>query len=246
MTPDTLLLLAAAAALAGAVNAAAGGGSLITFPALVWSGLGAVPANVTSTVAMWPSYAGAAAGYREDLPGRPYFGAGAPAAFAGGATGALLLLTTPSEIFDAIVPVLVVMASALLLLPPFPQAPDEPPPRFRPASLQVAMFLAGAYGGYFGGGLGIVLLAVLTRYLPGDLHQLNAAKVVLSLLINTVAVGAFAVAGPVEWRAVMVMLPAALLGAYLGARVTRRIPAVWLRRGVAGFGIMAGVLMWVQ
>jgi uncharacterized membrane protein YfcA len=243
-----LALVALAALLAGAVNAVAGGGSLVLFPALLATGLPALAANVTNTVALWPGYLGTVTGYRAELRGQARRAAACSASVGvGAAVGAALLLTTPEDVFDAVVPFLVVAASLLLAL----QAPVGRLVHRLPGSgggarsplLHVGLVLAGVYGGYFGGGLGVVLLAVLAVLLADDLQRLNGLRSMLSLAVNTVALVAFVALGPVSWPAVAVAAPASLLGGYAGARAARRLPAVGLRALVVAFGLAVGIAL---
>ena len=245
-----LLLVGAAATVAGGLNAVAGGGSLLLFPALLAAGLPALAANVTTTVSIWPGYVGTAVGYRTELQGqRRAVVVLAVTALLGGATGAALLLTTPESVFEAVVPALVILASLLLAL----QTRVTRWVRGVPGSagglqsplLHAALFLAAVYGGYFGGALGVILLAVLAVLLPGNLQRLNALRAVLSLLVNTIALGAFALFGPVDWQVVAIAAPASLVGGYVGARVARRLPVQGLRTGVVVFGLAVGVALLV-
>jgi uncharacterized membrane protein YfcA len=248
VTATELLLVGVVALLAGGLNSVAGGGSLLLFPALVAAGLPPLAANVTTTVSVWPGYVGTAAGYRAELRGqRSSVLALAATVLLGGGAGALLLLTTPESLFEAVVPALVVAASLLLALQErvtrwvstVPGAAGG----LRSPLLHVALFLAAVYGGYFGGALGVVLLAVLAVFLAGDLQRLNALRSVLSLLVNTVALAAFALFGPVAWTVVAVAAPACLLGGYVGARLARRLPVRALRGAVVVFGLAVGVAL---
>jgi uncharacterized membrane protein YfcA len=248
VTATELALVGVVALLAGGLNSVAGGGSLLLFPALVAAGLPPLAANVTTTVSVWPGYVGTAAGYRAELRGqRSSVLALAATVLLGGGAGALLLLTTPESLFEAVVPALVVAASLLLALQErvtrwvstVPGAAGG----LRSPLLHVALFLAAVYGGYFGGALGVVLLAVLAVFLAGDLQRLNALRSVLSLLVNTVALAAFALFGPVDWTVVAVAAPACLLGGYVGARLARRLPVRALRGAVVVFGLAVGVAL---
>ena len=250
MTPADVGLLSVAGLLAGTVNAVAGGGSLISFPALLAVGYPSVTANVTNTVALWPGYAGSVAGGRDELRGlaqrmRSFV---VPAVL-GAISGAVLLLTTPSDVFRTIVPYLILMACLLLVLQPRLKAvvarrsgTDGAPHGSVP--LLATVFLASVYGAYFGAGLGVMLLGLLGVFLAERLQQINALKNVLSLLVNTVALVAFGLFGPVAWPAVLVVATTSLIGGYGGARVARHIPAPVLRFGVVAYGVViAGVLI---
>jgi uncharacterized membrane protein YfcA len=243
-----LLAVGAVALVAGALNAVAGGGSLLLFPALLAVGLPPLAANVTTTVSIWPGYVGTALGYRSELTGqRRRVLVLALTALLGGASGAVLLLTTPERLFSAVVPVLVLFAALLLAVQTrvtrwVQRVPGSAGGTGSPL-LHVALFLAAVYGGYFGGALGVILLAVLAVFLGGDLQRLNALRGVLSLLVNTVALVAFALYGPVDWSVVAVAAPACLAGGYLGARVARRLPVRVLRAVVVAFGLVVGVAL---
>lgn len=246
--PAALPAIAAVGLVAGAVNAVAGGGSLLLFPTLVAAGLPPLAANVTNATALWPGYLGAVAGYREQLRGsrRPALVLGTTALLGGG-VGAALLLATGEGAFAALVPFLVVGAALLLAAQPrlsrAVQGGRGPRGGLRSPLLHLAVLLAGVYGGYFGGLLGVLLLAVLAVLLGGPLPQLAALRSVLSLLVNTVALVAFAVLGPVDWSVVAVAAPTTLAGGWAGARVARRLPADALRWTVVVVGVLAGLAL---
>lgn len=248
MNVAELAFLAVAGLLAGVINAVAGGGSLLSFPALIYVGLPPLTANVSNSVGVWPGYLGTTLGYREELEGqRRRIVVLALPALLGGGTGAVLLLTTPPSVFERVVPVLVIGASLLLavqtLVTRWVQGLPGSAGAHRSPLLHVALFLAALYGGYFGGALGVILLAVLAVFLTEHLQRLNALKSVLSLLVNTVALIAFGLFGPVQWLAVAVIAPACLLGGYLGARVARRLNATVLRGVVVIFGVAVGIAL---
>jgi uncharacterized membrane protein YfcA len=239
-------LLAAAALVAGAVNAVAGGGSLVSFPALLAVGYPAVRANVTNTVALCPGYLGGSLGYRRELAGQ---GARVRAlgatSVAGALLGATLLLLSPAGLFEALVPWLIFLACGLLAAQPWlarvvRQRTERPGAAGRPLGLHASQFLAGAYGAYFGAGLGIMTLAILAIFLADRLQRLNALKGLLSLLINLVAAAYFALLAEVAWPAVLVMLAASLLGGQLGVVLARRLDDRVLRVLVVAFGAVVG------
>lgn len=252
VTPTAGALIAAAGFVAGAINAVAGGGSLVSFPALVASGLPPLSANVTNTVAVWPGYLGSTYAYRAELAdqgGRMIGLAGT--AVVGAAAGAVVLLVAPAEVFDAIVPALILAGSLLLLAQPrvavFVRARNERRTTgSSEAALHTSLFLAGAYGAYFGGGLGVILLAVLGIFLTDHLQRINALKTALSALINTVALVAFALFGPVHWASVAVVAPAALAGGYVGGRLARILSPATLRLTVVVFGIAVAAWLAVR
>jgi uncharacterized membrane protein YfcA len=191
------LLLGGAGLLAGGFNAVAGGGSLISFPALLAVGYSSVPANVTNTVALWPGYLGGAIGYRKelaaDVPRVVKFGI---TSVVGSAVGSLLLLTSPASAFTALVPWLILVATAIFAVQPVLAAKvtrrQAEGQDVGSALVYVGVLLSAVYGGYFGAGLGIMLLGVLGTLLPLGLQAINGLKNALSLAINTLAMAAFA------------------------------------------------------
>ncbi len=216
MSAVDLLIAAGVAFVAGVINSIAGGGSLILFPTLVALGLPTVAANVTNSVAQWPGYLGGVVGFRDEYAGQRSrlirFGI---IAALGGVTGSVLLLTTPSEAFDVVVPVLVLLASLLLAVQPLLtrrlQADHHEGPRRDPVWLHVALFFATVYGGYFGGALGVILVGVLGI----GLHRLklaNALKSALSAVTATVTLVVFGLFGPIDWAVIAVAAPASLVG----------------------------------
>ena len=247
---STVLFLLAAGFLAGAVNAVAGGGSLLVFPALLAVGLPPLAANVTNSVAQWPGYAGIVLGARPELAGqRGRIVSTAGVAVLGSGLGCALLLLLPGAVFDTVVPVLVLSASLLMAAAPRLRrwiGDPEPGASDRRSILLPAVFLASVYGGYFGGALGVILIAVLTLCAHDSLARLNAVKGALSLVIATVTVGVFALGAPVRWSAVALIAPSTLAGGYLGARLARRLPEPVLRWSVVLLGIAVAVYLWVD
>jgi uncharacterized protein len=249
-SPGSLTFLLVAGLIAGAVNAVAGGGSLLIFPSLLAVGLPPLAANVTNSVAQWPGYLGIVAGARRDLRGQgERILLTSAVAIVGAVLGCLLLLVLPSSVFDAVVPALVLLASALFAAQPLikrwigtpePGAPD------RLATLLPGVFLAAVYGGYFGGALGVILIATLSLCAHDSLARLNALKGLLSLVVATVSVVVFALGAPVDWNAVAVLAPSTLVGGYVGARVARRSPEGVLRWGVVVLGTTVGVYLLVS
>jgi uncharacterized membrane protein YfcA len=245
-----LLITAGVALLAGGINSIAGGGSLILFPTLVALGLGTVQANVTNSVSQWPGYLGGVVGFREEYAGqRRRLVRFSVVAALGGTAGSVLLLTTPSEAFDIVVPVLVLLASLLLAVQPLLtkqlQREQVDGAQRDPAWLYVALFLAAVYGGYFGGALGVILVGVLGL----ALHRLklaNALKSALSAVTATVSLAVFGLFGDVHWGVVAVAAPASLVGGFLGARIATRIPATPLRILIVGFGVAVSIYLFVR
>ena len=248
-SPWSLVFLLVAGLFAGGVNAVAGGGSLLVFPALLAVGFPPLAANVTNSVAQWPGYVGIVIGARQDLRGqRRRILLTSAVAVVGSAVGCVLLLVLPAAVFDAVVPALVLLASVLMALQPRikkwigapePGAPD------RSAALLPAVFLAAVYGGYFGGALGVILIATLSLCANDTLVRLNALKGLLSLVIATVTVVIFAIGAPVDWLAVALLAPTTLVGGFLGARLARRLPENVLRWVVVVLGLAVGITLLV-
>jgi uncharacterized protein len=246
-SPGSLAFLLIAGFVSGAVNAVAGGGSLLVFPALLAVGFPPLVANVTNSIAQWPGYVGVVAGQRQDLAGqRRRLVLSGSVAVVGSAVGCLLLLVLPGAVFDTVVPVLVLLAAALLALQPAIKrwigSPEADAPD-RLAALLPAVFVAAIYGGYFGGALGVILIATLSLCSHDSLKRLNAAKGVLSLTIATVTVVIFGLRAPVDWTAVAILAPTTLVGGFVGAKVARRLPENVLRWSVVTLGVAVGVYL---
>jgi uncharacterized membrane protein YfcA len=245
-----IALLAGAGVAAGGVNAVAGGGSLISFPALLAAGLSPVSANVTNAVAVLPGYLGGTIGYRAELEGqRPRAIALGVTTALGGLAGAALLLVTSEDLFEAIVPFLILAACALLAAQPWLSErirPSADPRAHRSPRLHAAAFAAAVYGGYFGAGLGIMLLAVLALAIDDALQRLNALKGLLSFVIGVASVAFFALFGPVDWAAAAIMAVASFAGGQGGVLVARRLPANVLRAFVVSFGVTAAVWLLID
>lgn len=253
MTPGDLALAAAAGLAAGGVNAMAGGGSLISFPALLAVGLPPVTANVTNTVALLPGYLASVLGGRDELaaqgPRARRFGLVSVLGAVGGAT---VLLTTPGDVFQAVVPFLILLACLLLVLQPRLAGVVQRRAAARgrtgqdTPALLLPVLLAAVYGAYFGAGLGVMLLGVLGVFLAERLAVVNALKNLLSLVINAVAVLAFSLFGPVAWGFAAAVAAGALLGGYGGARLARRVPSGVLRTLVVLYGVVVAVVLLAQ
>jgi hypothetical protein len=255
----TEAVLFGAAALAGAINAVAGGGTLVTFPALVWSGLLEKIANATSTVALWPGSMGGLWGYRRELHSCPrwMFLLVVPSVV-GGVTGAWLLLGTRSETFGAIVPYLILFATLLFLLQePIvsayrsrleqpPSDADRRPAGWAIVSVFLLQTVIAIYGGYFGAGIGILMLSTLSLLRIGNIHLMNGLKSLLAMCINGVAAGCFIYSGIIDdWTKAGAMIVGAVTGGYGGARVARALGQRAVRRAVVciGFAIAARMLL---
>lgn len=233
-------LLAGAAFGAGVLNAIAGGGSFLTFPALVFCGVPPISANATSALAVSPGYLGSTLGFRAELravPRRRLWREGLIASV-GGVAGALLLLLTPGRLFAGLVPWLLLFATAMFALGPWllgrlKQGQDLA--RWR----EPGLLLVAIYGGYFNGGLGILLMALYVLCGEPELQRVNALKNLNSLVLSWLSVAAFVVAGVIAWAPGLLMMAAATAGGFAGARLARRLPAAWVR----GLVIVTGLVM---
>ncbi|MEO8563096.1 MAG: sulfite exporter TauE/SafE family protein [bacterium] len=240
--------------MAGFVNAIAGGGTLLTFPALVAAGLSPLAANATSTVALLPAALSSMVGYRGELAGaRRWAALFALPSLIGGGIGALLLLHTSNATFERIVPWLVLGATALFLL----QRPllrivraggagtelgDEALSARRPSLALLAGQLAvGIYGGYFGAGIGILMLAALGLMGFTNIHRMNGLKNWGGFCINVVAAAGFALSGIVRWPVALGMAAGSVVGGYIGARAAQRVPQAVVRTAVAVVGVSSGL-----
>ncbi|WP_431859588.1 sulfite exporter TauE/SafE family protein [Azospirillum sp.] len=239
---STLLLIVAAYA-AGVVNAVAGGGSFLTFPALVFAGVPPVAANATSTVAVCPGALAGAYGYRNELSKLTEIDLPAfiGISLVGGLLGALLLLWTPDATFAVLIPWLLLFATALFAAGPKLAACIRRKTRLGPVGVLVVQFFIAVYGGYFGGGIGILMLATFGVFGLRDIHAMNGLKSLLSGCLNAIAVVAFVAGGAVYWTEALIMLVACVAGGYSGARIARRIPPAYLRK----FIILVGSAMTV-
>jgi uncharacterized membrane protein YfcA len=230
-----ILIIFLAGLVAGAMNAIAGGGSFISVPALIYVGIPSVSANMSSTVALYPGSITSAWAYRGNF--QTILNVSVKALFAatlaGGFAGALLLLLTPSSSFDKILPWLLLLGSVAFAFGPWIGRRLQRHWRPNAAFLLAAQFLLGIYGGYFGGAVGIMMMAVWSVMGLTDIRAMNAIKVVLVAAANTIAVLCFAFAGAVAWRETLVMLLAAALGGYVGARVALRLSGFQIRIGIS-------------
>lgn len=262
MPNESLPLLALAgvflaSALGGAVNAIAGGGTLLTFPALVGLGVPALTANATSTVALWPGALSSMWGYRGELRGaRAWVVRLTLPSVLGGAAGAALLLLTPADRFARIVPFLVLGATLLFLaqgplmrrLRARGRAPaagvvdaelaaDAIDPEVAPWLFILAQFGIGVYGGYFGAGIGILMLAGLGLMGFTNIHRMNGLKNWGAVCMNVVAAAIFAFSGIVNWPVALSMAVGGLLGGYAGARVAQRVGQQRVRTAIVCIGL---------
>jgi uncharacterized membrane protein YfcA len=250
VSPEEVVVLALVGGLAGAVNTIAGGGSLISFPALLALGFPPLVANVTNTTGLLPGYLGGTLAYRAELAERRARSRMlAATAVIGAVVGSVVLLTTPAEVFERLVPFLMLVACGLLLAKqPLSRLARRCEDRAAgrgasPAFAHATAFFGGVYGAYFGAGLGIMLIALLGIALDDAMQSLNALKGLLSLVINAVAALIFAVFGPVSWLAVVVLAGSSLLGGNLGGRAAKRLSDAMLRAAVVACGCGVAVVL---
>jgi hypothetical protein len=235
------------------VNAVAGGGTLITFPVLTAVGVPAVPANITNTVALCPGFLGASLAQRAALQGQRHrLPILAPAAALGGVLGGALLLATEEDTFRGIIPFLLLLASGLLAVQDRLRVWlvrwkwHHDPPHVSTARVALALFVGAVYGGYFGAGLGVMMLAMFGLLLDDSLTRLNALKSVLSMVINVAAALFFVFSGEVLWPVAAVMAAGALLGGAFGGRIVSRIRPETLRHVVVTIGVVAALIYFVR
>ena len=256
MATSHILLLLVAGLGAGTVNAIAGGGSLITFPALIATGLGQVAANVTNSVAVSPGYIASVYGSRTDLAalaevrGRRGLYSLIPTTIAGTAVGCTLLLITPAAAFKVIVPFLVLGAAAVLAFQQQLRSvvghPRDMSDRRRTLALHGMVGVGAIYGGYFGAALGVMLVAGLGLVLDDSLARISALKNAISTVVGLGTVIAFATFGPVHWRDVAILAPATIAGGYFGARFARRLRPAILRAVIVILGTIVGLVLLVK
>jgi uncharacterized membrane protein YfcA len=239
-----------AASVAGAINSVAGGGTLVSFPTLVWLGIPSINANATNTLAMWPGSLGSMWGYRRELKGTdarvwwlvlPSLG--------GGLVGAVLLYRTPTEVFDRLIPWLILFATCLFMA----QEPlqrrfnltqaSHPSEKHWLSWTMMFQFFVGLYGGYFGAGIGILMLAALSIMGHTDIHQMNGVKNVLAVCINGIAAVYFVLSGLILWHESIVMAIGAIAGGIAGAGLARRLGRTAVRHIVVAVGFAMALSM---
>lgn len=250
-----LAAIAAVSAVSGMVNSIAGGGTLLTFPALLGLGVTPVAANATSTVALWPGSFASMLGYRRELVGAEQWAIKfAVPSIAGGLTGAALLMATTDEQFRMIVPWLVFAATLLFAFQarlmgwlrrymeqPHGDAPIEPT-----RGMLAAQFLVSIYGGYFGAGAGIVMLAVFGLMGMTNIHRMNGLKNFNGICFNGIAALTFAVKGLVNWPIAVVMAIGSSVGGYAMSGLAQRVPQAWVRTAVSLIGISSAVWLFLS
>ncbi|MBE7212837.1 MAG: sulfite exporter TauE/SafE family protein [Gluconacetobacter diazotrophicus] len=244
MNPGQAAFIAGAGVLAGIINSVAGGGSFFTLPALVRCGVPTVQANTTSTVALWPGTMASFGAYRQEMASRRRMSAIlALVSILGGGIGAWILLHTPAATFDLLLPWLTLFATLLFtygrqVAARFKLSLGEHDDARSLVKTSALQFVIAIYGGYYGAGAGIMMLAVLSLLGMTNIHAMNALKTLLSASFNGVAVVIFIARGFVLWPEALTMMAGAVVGGYGGAWLARRLPAAWVR----GFVIVTGVL----
>jgi uncharacterized membrane protein YfcA len=246
-----ILALVAASFGAGVMNAMAGGGTIVTFPTLIFLGLPAIEANATSTVALLPGAASSLAGYWKDVSThRHWLTSLLLPSLAGGALGSVLLLMTPEKVFARLAPLLVLFATLLFAWQTVRAArvsDSEVHKRTMPFwAASAYQFGVAVYGGYFGAGIGILMLVVLGAMGLKDIHAMNGLKNFFGMSINIVAAGYFIVRGVVHWPEALVMIGGATVGGYAGARFARKIGKEKARGAVIVIGVLVAVLLYFQ
>lgn len=253
-TAAQLAAIAAVSAISGAVNSIAGGGTLLTFPALLGLGVPPVAANATSTVALWPGSLASMLGYRRELVGAERWALRlAIPSILGGLTGALLLMATSDEQFRAIVPWLVFGATLLFAVqgrmmtwlrghvsaPAHKESPIEPT-----RGMMAVQFLVSIYGGYFGAGAGIVMLAAFGLMGMTNIHRMNGLKNFNGICFNGIAAVTFAAKGLVNWPIALVMAIGSSAGGYAMSGLAQRVPQAWVRGAVSVIGLGSAVWLY--
>lgn len=241
-----IALVGIAAFFAGAMNSVAGGGTFFSFPALLAVGVPPVVANASNSVALWPASLSGAWAYREELARyKRYLIPLGIASLLGGAAGGLLLLNIQDATFSKLIPWLLLFATLLFAfsgkISGWLRGAQAGQPR-NSATALAGHAVVSVYGGFFGAGMGILMLASLAIAGHDDVHEINAIKNLLSAVIYSVTVLTFIIAGAVDWPYTLLMAATAILGGYLGARFARRIPALWLRRFIIVVGfVLTGI-----
>jgi uncharacterized membrane protein YfcA len=250
MTLLNAVLMLAAAFFAGVINSIAGGGTLLTFPVLVWLGLDPKVANATSTVALWPGLFGGMFGYRREMEdSRRMLVRLGVTSLIGGGVGAWLLIATPSPVFARLVPFLILFATVLFMSQGpvnrwlhLPSAEGESMRAWWSFAI-VVQFFSAVYGGYFGAGNGIWMLAAMGLLGMHDIHRANGIKNFLGICINCVAVISFSLAHLVDWPKALLMAGAALAGGYFGSRTAQRVGRTFIRRLIVFIGFTITIVM---
>jgi len=251
--PSSFIIFVAAF-LAGIINAIAGGGTLISFPALLWAGVNPIMANATNSAALWPGSFAGVIGFRRDLATvRRWLLLLTIPSLAGAALGAFLLLRTSTRTFSALIPWLILGATLLLAFQEVIgrrlkvlASGHENPTAGWVTFVFLFQFAVSVYGGYFGAGMGILMLAALGLIGLTDLHQMNGLKNLLAICINGLAAIYFAASGAVIWRDALLMAVAAVLGGFAGAKLAHRLGRRFVRGAVVAIGLAMTVVLFLK
>jgi len=245
------LILLGAGALAGAMNSVAGGGTIVTFPSLIISGLSSIVANATSTIALLPGTVSSVFGYRRNIPAvRQWLTLFGPVSLVGGLIGGILLVQTPSKVFDWLVPFLILFATILFMVNAtvaryFQPGGQKPSSRWLWGAT-LFQFGVALYGGYFGAGIGILMLASLGMLGFKDVHEMNTVKTILGFLINVVAAVYFVWSGIVDWGSAGTMAIGTIIGGFSGAHFAQKIRQRTVRRIITGIGLVLSAIMFYR
>jgi uncharacterized protein len=250
------LVLVLAGAVAGFMNAIAGGGTLVTFPSLLFLGLSSVVANATSTIGLLPAAVSSAVGYRSRIPSvRRWLTVFAPVSLVGGLAGGILLVRTPTRTFDGLVPFLILFATLLFMANQWFQrvageriaaARQAAPTRGWLAGAALFQAAVAVYGGYFGAGIGILMLASLGVLGFTDVNDMNALKVMLGFLINIVAAVYFVSSGLVDYSSAAIMAVGTIVGGYGGAHFAQRVRQRVVRGMITAIGLVISAVMFYR
>lgn len=273
MTILQAVALFVAGMLAGALNSVAGGGSLISFPTLLFAGVPAIPANATNAMAVWPGSMASIPPYRKDLSHeRRELLIFSLVSVVGGVLGAIVLLKTPPRLFEQLIPWLLLFATLIFAFggqitrlvrgqratlaadtadpadagKDAADTDDAPPSRRALAGVSVIQFAIALYGGFFGGGMGIMMLAGYALLGMRRIHTMNALKVAMASIINGVAVIAFAIAGKIYWAQALVMVVGAVIGGYGGATLAHYVPPRYVRWFAIAVGVVASAYLFYK
>jgi uncharacterized membrane protein YfcA len=252
MTTYEAILLFLAGALGGAINAVAGGGSFVTFPALLFARVGPLVANATSTIALWLGTTASGGAYRNKLKSsRRVILPLLATSIVGGLIGAFLLIKTPPQTFLRVIPWLMLAATLLFIFGKYLTSRISAGIGHDASSAAIAgasffQLIVGIYGGYFGGGMGIVNLAMLASLGMTDIHAMNALKVVLGSTTNGVATATFVLSGLIAWRQAIAMTLGALGGGYATAHFAQKLPQLWIRRFVIAAGLSTTIYFFIK
>jgi uncharacterized membrane protein YfcA len=242
---SSAIFLFAMGILGGIMNAVAGGGTFFVFPALLFTGVPPVPAKATNTVALWPGLAASVRAFWPRLSvTRRLLVPLVSTSLVGGVVGAALLIRTPADLFMRLVPWLMLAATVLFAVGPRLSRGSAGRGALETSTGRIALatlveLVVAVYGGYFSGGIGILILALLAALGMSDIHDMNALKIILTTIINGVAVVTFIAARAVYWQQALVILFGAVLGGHFGAHYSQRLPAAWVR----GFVLLVGTGM---